>query len=244
MIISKIISWGFFLETSVSTILGLLIGHIMFWMGKAVPAKRKWNLLAAHEARFVIATSAEIDTGTYVRFTTGLGQVLAIGKLLPSFTNAYSNRCDANIQFSETFNEHDLKLDLIVVGGVKNNRIARRILEVRPDLPYTQKTINNIDVIIDVRRNQQILGKYGGGKVVEDFGLIVSIPNPYNSKTRAILFLSVHTYGLDAAADAFVNNIDFWTSLRHRNYVCLVKCKVSNSVIHPPEILDFCNLKG
>jgi hypothetical protein len=213
-------------------------------MSKAVPAKRKWNLLAAHEARFVIATSAEIDTGTYIRCTTGLGQVLAIGKLLPSFTNAYSNRCDANIQFSETFNENDLKLDLIVVGGVKNNRIAKQILEARPDLPYTQRTINNIDAIIDVRRNQQILGKYDDGKVVEDFGLIVSIPNPYHIKTRAILFLSVHTYGLDAAADAFVNGIGFWTNFRNRDYVCLVKCKVTNSVIQPPEILDFCKLKG
>lgn len=233
----------FLLRPAISAVIGIVIGYLVYYLGGLIPAKCKWRLSNPEKAKFVLATSAQTDTGKYIRLATGLGQVLAIGKLLTSFVSAYSRKCEAQIQFSANFHESDLKNDLIIVGGTKNNQIAEHLLGKCPNLPYTQKVVNDIDLLFDNRRNQMICGTLVDGKVTEDFGLIISMPNPHNPKTRALLFLSVHTYGLDAAADAFIHKIGFWKNLVTKDYVCLVKCTISNSIIGPPEVLDFIKLK-
>lgn len=229
-------------EPLLSTILGMAIGYTVFLARDMIPPKIKWRLSNPQNTRFIIATSAQIDTGKYIRYTTGLGQVGAIGKLLPSYVDAYSRNHDVKIYFSETFPEANMKDDLVIIGGAKNNKITRLILKECPTLPYTQITKNDNDVIVDVRRNQEIVGQLEEKGVVADFGLVISMPNPRNPKARALVFLSVHTYGLEAAAEAFVHNIGFWQSIKTRDYACLVKCKVNGSLVGPPEILDFCPL--
>lgn len=225
-------------------LIGFVFGIILTFVKSKLPSKLRWNLRDYADTKFIIATSISIKTNTYIKQATGLGQVYAIGRLLSSFFKAYSAKKDPQIYFSENTNENDLKSNLVVIGGVKHNSISKSILEKCPNLPYTQVTQDNIDIIIDRRRHQSIYGLLEEGVLKDDFGLIISIPNPYNPDRRALIFLSVHTFGLDAAAEVFTKELTMGKNLFNKNYVCLVKCKVESKNITEPEILDFVKLKN
>lgn len=227
----------------IKTGIGVILGLAITFIGLSLPSRFRWRLKEPKTVKFIIATSSVVNTGTYLKKTTGMGQVMAIGRLFASFFRAYSNKIDPQILFSKNLDKNQLQYDTVIIGGVKNNEITKLYLEKMKDiLPYTQKTINNTDVIIDRRRHTNLYGVHSAGEIKEDFGLIISAPNPFNSRTRTIIIMSVHTYGLDAAAEAF-SKMKIGKALLHKNYVCLVKCKVENSIVSEPEILDLIKLK-
>jgi hypothetical protein len=70
-------------------ILGLFVYHASRMFIFIQPTKKLWNLQNNKNLIICVAASAQIDTGKYLRPTTGIGQVRAIGYIIESLSAAY-----------------------------------------------------------------------------------------------------------------------------------------------------------
>ncbi|KAA0676661.1 hypothetical protein [Azospirillum brasilense] len=219
---------------------GALIAHIMHIVRKRIPARLSWGLKEHRTSVFVLATSAKVDTGEYIRYSSGIGQIRAVGILVPGFIRAYKTINSSNVLLSEELPEIYCGRDLIVIGGPKNNKLTEDLLKKMDKLPYTM--VGN--QIINRISNTKIKGVIKNGFVTEDYGLIIKTRNPYNREARCLIIMGTHTYGLDAAATAFVENLSKLSYLFVSDYVCLVKASVSGHYVGKPKILDFRKIKN
>lgn len=241
-LISTMMIESFFraLLVAVFTLMGT---YLVYLVRKKIPSRLAWGLKDPKKAVFVLATSASIDTGHYIRHTTGFGQVRAMCWLIPSFEKAFGFFDNDNVFFSETVPENALKNDLVILGGTKNNKIARNIIKLLGNLPYTQEVRDGIDCILDNRKNVIFTGAAFDGKITEDYGLIVRCPNPRNPSRTCLIFLSIHTQGMDSAAAAFVEKLSFSQYALGQSYVCLVKSRVNGNAVDAPTIVDYIKLR-
>jgi len=109
-------------------ILGLFVYHASRIFIFIQPTKKLWNLQNNKNLIICVAASAQIDTGKYLRPTTGIGQVRAIGYIIESLSAAYDVKIE-NILLSTDQVQKQIEKDLIVLGGPKNNEITKLFLE-------------------------------------------------------------------------------------------------------------------
>jgi hypothetical protein len=224
-----------FLKGLIAAFFGAIATYLVYLVRRRIPARLAWGLSDPANAVFVLATSAKIDTGTYFRYASGLGQIRAISILVPSFIRAYQTFQSSNVLLSEEAPTMLYGHDLIVIGGTKNNALTADLLDKIPNLPYTQ----NVNDIVDNRTGEIIVGIAKDHKIVEDYGVIIKTRNPYNPKATCLIFFSTHTYGLDAAAVAFVEQMSSYRYMFHPNYACLVRCHVTEHYVSKPQLVDF-----
>lgn len=159
-----------------------------------LPARRIWRYADGDRLTLIVSSSAFVDTGKYSRPTTGIGQVRAMSLLVPSLARAYRKVDLEQVRLSAVTPGKDLEADLLVLGGPKNNEIARKLLDRLPHLPFTVD-----DDVIDWG-GQLYEGATSGPDVVRDFGYIVRAPNPFAPGRRIVLLAGSHTFGTVAAA--------------------------------------------
>lgn len=197
-----------------------------------------WQLHDPSRVVIVVSNSSPTETGEYVRPATGIGQVRALAYSVPSLSRAYRDLELRNIYLSTDQLQERREDDLIVLGGPKNNSIARDLLdELRDDQPARQE---GSELIWRKRRGGEWVdegadtyrGEVRDQMVRTDFGLILRVANPFASGDRtAVLLSGSHTHGTMAAAKFFAENL-----LRElpgevggkNNLAVLVECHVSS----------------
>ncbi|KAA0935847.1 hypothetical protein [Streptomyces apricus] len=124
------------LSAGVAAVLTGIGGLVRWLVVRRLPARRIWRYAGAGELSVVLDTS-HIDTGRYQRPVAGLGQVRALSVLIPSLTHAYRDLDLEKVRLSAHLPGHEMEHDLLVLGGPKNNEVARRVLEAMADvLPF------------------------------------------------------------------------------------------------------------
>ena len=200
-----------------------------------------WKLSPMAPATICLATSARINTGKYVRPTTGIGQVQALALVVPSVLRGYGVGSRPKVVFSDQVSPDLLKRDLILLGGAKNNEYTRRIFE-----EYSQCTA--FEFIKDMNtfafEGEEYTGVTRGGRVVEDWAIIMRVPNPYSEgATQVTVLAGVHTHGVAAAAEYYVTRMINWNSILRRHFICLVKVEVVGSETIRPRLFKMKKVK-
>jgi hypothetical protein len=190
---------------AVSTIVGLVIGAALGLVRSAVtggiPARRAWRYKSAQNLVIVVATSGVTDTGVYHRAMTGLGQVRALSVLAPSLRRAYPKVDLQRVLLSEEIGGGDLDKDLLVIGGPKNNAVAKVLFErLSPRLPFT------VEESKITHNGTEYTGIAMAGSITRDYGYVVRTTNPLHPQRRAVLIGGTHTYGTSCAARWLAEN--------------------------------------
>lgn len=92
-------------------------------------ARWRWRLRRPSEVRICLSASSSVDTGTYLRPATGIGQAKALAIIAPSLVKAWRSIEIQNIFFSDDLPGHDYEADLILIGGPKTNAVTAQALE-------------------------------------------------------------------------------------------------------------------
>lgn len=171
------------------------IGGLVRWcVVRRLPARRTWRYRGASELSVVLDT-AHIDTGRYQRPVAGLGQVRSLSLLIPSLTRAYRDLDLEKARLSAHVPGHEMEHDLLVLGGPKNNEVARRLLDAMAEsLPFR---LGGGDITWG---GTAYRGEATEGEIARDCGYIVRAPNPLNPDKRVVLIGGWSTYGTVAAA--------------------------------------------
>jgi hypothetical protein len=194
----------FLLEQSTSVVLGALlsagIAYTRWVTTRRLPARRMWRYAPGGDITVVAASTAVIDTGKYSRPTTGVGQIRALALLAPCLVRAYRQVDLEQIRLASEAPGRELEHDLLVLGGAKNNRVTRQLLERIPGLPFSAAG----DVI--AWEGVDFEGTTDGRGVTHDYGYVVRARNPFAADRRVVLIAGSHTYGTVAAARWFVEH--------------------------------------
>jgi hypothetical protein len=210
-----------------------ILGYVFYYGSRLFivikPTKRLWKIKDPKSLIIVAATSAVTDTGHYERPATGIGQMRALGYAIESLNKAYEIKIQ-NIFLSKDHIHNLIENDLIILGGPKNNAVAKLFLD---------KLLSNNVVIANQEGNvikwllQNKEKDFTAEEKNKDYGLIIRAKNPfgYHKNTSICLFTGCHTYGTMAAAKYFTNNYvkKFRGVKRHKENVALIiQCDVQD----------------
>jgi hypothetical protein len=112
----------------------------------------------------------------------------------------------------------DLQEHVVVLGGVGWNKVSRRVLAALPDLPISQKELDELttgDVFVvsgtdDTGKpiEEKFLPIWDDSdppELTEDVAMVARVSNPYNSARTLTIFNGVHSRGVVAAVQAMIN---------------------------------------
>jgi hypothetical protein len=233
------------LQSSFQNLVWLLIGLLgagIFNHTRVVwPLHRLWRLANPKSVAICTANSTMTDTGKYVRPATGIGQVQALALAASSLSRAYRKLQFRHTFFSTESASGDYDSDLIVLGGVKNNQVTARYLDLMSECQPLQQVAN---AIIWRRRDptgkswqdeggEEYTGVTRNGEVVVDYGYAFRTQSPFAHEPRTVvLFAGSHTYGVTAAARYFTEQLsrDLRWKLYQRNLVVLIRTDIVNGL--------------
>jgi hypothetical protein len=126
---------------------------------------------------------------------TGLGQVRALTILSPSLRRAYPKIDLQKVLLSEEVGGNDLDKNLLVIGGPKNNAVAKVLLE-------------KLSSIVPFTVSDSAISLYGtqydavsaSGQITRDYGYVIRAIHPLYPSRRVVLIGGTHTYGTASAA--------------------------------------------
>jgi hypothetical protein len=80
---------------------------------------------------------------------------------------------------------------------------------------------------------------YEGKLVKRDVGVIIKCTNPENSTRGCLMLFGMRTYGVEAAAKAFVSKLTGLTRVWPKRYFCVVESDVLNHAVGDPRVLVY-----
>ena len=86
--------------------------------------------------------------------------------------------------------------------------------------------------------------EYDNNKIIEDYGLVVRIRNPYNLGKTIVLLSGTHTYGTTAAAKFFVTELRKLQFLFLGDFRAVVKASVTDRHVLKPELLHLTKIRN
>ncbi|MGP3946838.1 hypothetical protein [Streptomyces sp. 6N106] len=182
------------LSAVIAAVLTGIGGLVRWFVIRRLPARRTWRFSDASQLSVALDTGY-IDTGRYQRPVAGLGQVRALSLLIPSLTHAYRDLDLEKVRLSAHVPGHEMEHDLLVLGGPKNNEVARRLLTAMGEsLPFR---LGGGEITWEGTAYQ---GEVSDGVVTRDCGYVVRAPHPLNPSRRVVLLGGWSTYGTVAAA--------------------------------------------
>ena len=205
------------------------------------PHRRLWLLKNPSDLVVCAANSTTTHTNAYNRPATGIGQVRALALAIRSMHHAYRRQLNIrNIMLSTDHLQDRIENDLLILGGMKNNALAAKYLELLHDEQPLYQKENTIYWRARMKNGQwsssvveEYIGSAVNRQVVVDYGLIMRTYNPFTSRDRTVVFLAgSHTYGTVAAAKYFVD--DMPKKLRSllkggkKNFVVLISTQIVN----------------
>jgi hypothetical protein len=207
-------------------ILGGIIAIMIRYFHIVFPTKQLWGLLEPEKAIICTATT-KVDTGKYLRPSTGIGQLKAITHIVTSLNKAYKKFDFKNILSSEEEIKQGIENDVILLGGPKNNKITKLFFE---KFDFYNLALQNEDGAIYWQKTNNIYqGTTEDGKVRKDYGIIIKMNNLFSTEknTKILLFSGCHTYGTIAAARYFCEySHKFLKWKKKKNYILLLSCDV------------------
>ena len=224
-----------FIVNIIASFTFFILGNITFYFYRLIkviqPIKKLWNISDPKNLIICAATSTKTDTGKYFRPSTGIGQVRALGYSIESLSKAYDVKIQ-NILFSDDQIQKQIEKDIIILGGPKNNDIARLFLDKLKDFKDIVYQENNT-IFWKIRNEEREFNAIEiNQKVTKDYGLIIRGVNLFcnqTQKTSFCLFTGCHTYGTIAAAkyftEEYVRKIKP-LSKNKNNIVILVECDI------------------
>jgi hypothetical protein len=219
----------------IADLLWAAIGGAVYWLGRQVflssPTRRLWRLAAPDDLSICASTSTTTDTGEYHRPATGIGQLRAAVLVVTSLNRAYRRDLHVkNVLLSEEPLQNRLENDLILLGGPKNNRISRLLLDKLAERLIVDQQGSEIIALVP-GQERRFTSATEQQRVKKDHGLIIRMNNVFalETPTTVCLFSGGHTYGTIAATRYFTENL--YRKVRKfqslpRNFVMVVSCDV------------------
>lgn len=165
--------------------------------------------LDARKSLFIVTNSVESRNPEIGGPVTGIGALQAVGLAREAIARSYPRLLlRTRVVFSVGLPAEALQSNLICIGGRKYNQITslfEHYFEPRFDFQA------NNQGKIGVRSASTVIRDTITDKVYEpeldrsgndyqiDYGVITSLPNPFNPRARVILLAGAHTYGVAAA---------------------------------------------
>ncbi len=157
--------------------------------------RRRWRLSNPQGLRICISASPNIESGTYFRPTTGIGQAKALALVAPSLIRAWRDVDAQNVYFANEISGSGLETDLILIGGPKTNSLSARVLDLVGEAYGIRQQGSTI-----VAGNSEFEGEVADDATGTDYGLLLHINNPFAQGHRLVLLSGSHTFGTVAAA--------------------------------------------
>lgn len=189
-----------------SFVIGLITMKTINFFRDKKPIKSLWKISNEKELIIYASTSTNSFTGIYMRPSTGIGQVRALGHIIESLGKAYDINIK-NINLSINQIQNLIEKDLILLGGPKNNEISR--LLIKKIAPVKRVIQTNDGIEWNNNGNYEIYTPVvESKKVKKDYGLVIQMPNPFDSNKKSFitLFSGCHTYGTVAASKYFTEH--------------------------------------
>jgi len=208
---------------------GLLFVKYKRLYSSTYPARKLWQFKDPNNFIICIANSTITDTGDYHRPATGIGQVRAVATLTMSLKKAYSGTHIDHIFMSTDQLHNRIENDIIILGGIKNNIIAKHYLEIIKDVQPANMDTNSISWKNDDNTVEKFKGITDGKEVLYDYGLIMRTYNPFLKDNTAVFIAGCHTYGTVAASNFFTKEvIKMERFLSGKYIVIIISCKIVN----------------
>ena len=213
-------------------LVGFVANHLKRFYFSTRPNRRLWSLAESEKALICVAESSRDETEDYVRSSTGVGQVKALTLIMPSISQAYNGSVPESVVFATEQMSSALEGDLIILGGPKNNRVARVYLERMGKIgqPFMMEGNQMFWCGDDSSQSERFLGASNGKEVQKDFGVIMRTVNPFSMDGRSSVVVFIagsHNFGTTAAARYMVENLVKDKSVVGRkNFCVIVSCDV------------------
>ncbi len=217
------------------------LGFLGTRLAAKLPNRALWRLSDPASLTVCVAESAAVDTGKYIRKSTGIGQVRALAVIAPSLTRAYGRIDTRHIQLASEALGARAEGNLVCLGGVKNNARTRDIIEALAGQGFAVPTMDGSSICwpggdgcvsYEAQAEQ--------GIVLKDYGLVIRAPNPFGTGSTVIVLAGASTYGAVAAARYFVEQCKF-----RRGWFAAVVCsQVRDEYVYPPAIVRIERLAG
>jgi hypothetical protein len=190
-------------SSGVALVLGLVASRAIM----VISGRRLWQLSDPERVIVCVSESGAAQTGRYRRPATGIGQVRALAVVAPSLQRAYRKLDLSNVRLSTDQLADNREIDLISLGGGKNNEVTKDILEclsAKIGLPAGSQgsaiTWAAADGLIAYEAETE------DGAVKTDYGLIVRAGSPFRSGRSVVVLAGASTFGTTAAARFFVEH--------------------------------------
>jgi hypothetical protein len=240
------------LKPVVAGLAGALLSYLFSLLRHVAPRKLAWRVTHPNQTYFSIATSVErkFDANsvqsqnadpTELRFAlygTYIGQVRALGILLPDFCQAYKMFDPSKVFLSEQLPPELYDCDIVSIGGPIPNRTTRFFLDrISSELPIM---IENHELTFRQDAKELVFRPtYDGDAVKRDIGVVIKFPNPENTTRECLLFFGMRTFGSEAAAKAFTTILVGVKHLMAKRYIAIVEAGVDGSAVRQPTLLLF-----
>lgn len=172
-------------------------------------ARRSWHFTDTGPVTLVCAQLPKEDTGTLADAADpNYTELLSFGDLdamveLHGHIRAENPAMDVYFKSSPRVMADDLSGHVVIIGGIGWNDVTRRILELTR-MPVTQQedpSVRSGEIFVaDIDgRERKYLPRWSAtdpGKLVEDVGLLVRMPNPLNSGRTLTMCNGIHSRGV------------------------------------------------
>ncbi|KAA0221970.1 hypothetical protein EDS67_27600 [candidate division KSB1 bacterium] len=196
------------------------------------PIRKIWNNLIQDDEKFSFITTALVTSEHKIYTAVPSAEFTALSDLLAQFKKVYKN-----IEFdhypSGKFPFSKIGGPLLLVGGPRHNDITKLLFE-RVHLPVRFDGHSLVDKD-NVRSTPLAINQ----TIIKDYGIIISIPNPFHDNNRIILLAGCHAYGTNAAIRAMT-----WPFLKETlkhisspDYAVVVEALVVNEFVSKPKIV-------
>lgn len=229
-------------EVSINLLASAIFAFVLWVAGRLLVIgkhRRIWRLNDPDSLIVCVARSGE--GADYNKAMTGVGQLRATALLMPSLQHAYPRlRITKSVLLSTDQIGHELEKDLVCLGGGKTNQVTAIVLEELWDqhgLPA-----RTTDVGLEWRGEEagEFLARRRDREVVEDFGLIVNVKNPFDPRHRLIVLAGASTFGTISAARYLLES-----GVRHRGeWAAIVRSRVSDGFALKPTCLRYATEKA
>lgn len=194
--------------------LGMGFGRLVSFLSERYPLRRMLGLCKDNLVCIVIASPTRIIPGTTDTMTTEgvpltpIGPVFAYERISNLLATAYPKMKNVRLYFSTDFPHELYSQNLILIGFPKANQVTKEIMtDIELPLVFDEHAL--------VEKNTGRVAYQAtihAGEVRKDFGCLVRVPNPYQSRSRVFILAGCQTYGVKAAADflAAQNLLELW----------------------------------
>lgn len=186
--------------TAVCFLGGLFFRSVLTLVLDKRPAGQVW-LARAGEPIEIVITSAPLRHEDEASGLVYPAEATAAAEIALFMRSTFKSK--TRISTSDRFSSSALRQDLLILGGPVHNGVTRHFLE-RLGL---EELLDGYAIIgKDGKRYEAQTAKIAGQEqVIEDYGLVVRAPNPYNEKRRVTILIGSRTAGTLIAARSLID---------------------------------------